>query len=835
MSDRSSASTSAERTPCAHCGLPVPGASTDASGDGPHFCCSGCRTVHSILHQAGYADSYYRLRAADSRRSAVRPPRRSTEENLLAELDSESFRDEHCSVTDGGRLRTNLFLDGVHCAACVWLVERVARETGGVARADLNLPRGRLTVEWDPDRLDLSRLARRLSRFGYPVQPRVDGPEAPESREERRLLIKAGVSWALAGNIMLIAFALYSGLGSDGSNSGMFAAARWLSMLLALPVVAVGGSVFFRRAWSSMRMAFSSRSIRFLHMDTPISLGILVGFGASAHAAVTGSGELWFDSIAILIAALITARWLQLRSRRLAGNSTERLLAMLPTMARRLSADGSAEMIPADDLAPGDRIVVLGGELIPADGVVADGSSHVDKSILTGESRPVPIGAGDEIFAGTTNVSGRLTLSVARTGEASRIGRLLTWVNENRGSPSDMPGVTDRIGGWFTAGVILLAAVTGLFWFFAEPASLTAHVVAVLVITCPCALGMAAPLSLAVGTGRAARRGAFIKNEQVIERLREVDTVVLDKTGTITEGRMTLAESAGDKDALRLAAALEAQNVHPIARAFTSWAEALPDHAAPHPENVESVPGSGLRGVVDGRTILVGSPAWVLDRSGVALPFSDQIRAWTERGMTPVLVAVDGRVRAAAAIADALRPDARAVIGRMLARGVDVRILSGDDEVTTRRIAEDVGLGVDSATGGAHPEEKEAEIRRLAASGRRVLMVGDGVNDAAALQTAHVGVAVAEGSSVSRMAADVYCTRTGISIVDELMTESSKVVRLIRRLLFLSAGYNLVGGLAAVAGLVTPLVAAVAMPISSFVVVISAARQRTFTGGSDER
>lgn len=787
--------------------------------------------MYGILHRAGYAESYYRLRDADPRRSAVRPPRRSTEENLLDELDSESFREEHCSITDGGRYRTNLFLDGVHCAACVWLVERVARETEGVSSVELNLPRGRLSVEWDPDRLELSSLARRLSSFGYPVQPRVDGPEAPQSREERRLLVKAGVSWALAGNIMLIAFALYSGLGAEGSDSGMFAAARRLSMLLAVPVVAVGGSVFFRRALSSIRMAMSSRSIRFLHMDTPISLGILVGFGASAHAAVTGSGDLWFDSIAILIAALVTARWLQLRSRRLAGNSTERLLAMLPTMARRLSAHGETAMSPADDLSRGDRIVVLGGELIPADGRILEGRSHIDRSVLTGESRPIPVGPDDETFAGTTNVSGRLVVGVERTGEASRIGRLLTWVGENRGTTSEMLDVTDRIGGWFTAGVILLAGATGLFWFHAEPASLTAHVVAVLVITCPCALGMAAPLSLAVGTGRAARRGAFIKNEQVIERLREIDTVVLDKTGTLTEGRMTLAESAGDDAALRLAAALESQSDHPVARAFTSWAEAFPGDAAPHPENVDSVPGSGMRGVFDGRMVLVGKPAWVLDRIDGHAPDSlvDRIRPWTDRGMTPVLVAVDGRVRAAAAIADTLRSDARAVIGRMLGRGLDVRILSGDDEVTTRRVAEDVGLDPGMATGGVSPEEKEAEIRRLAVSGRRVLMVGDGVNDAAALQAAHVGVAVEGGSTVSRMAAHVYCTRSGVAIVDELMTESAKVVRLIRRLLGFSAGYNLVGGLAAVAGLVTPLVAAVAMPISSFVVVVSAARQRTFT------
>jgi len=362
---------------CTHCGLPVPSA---PPGEEPVFCCTGCRTVHAVLHSQGLDDTYYRLREAGPTRRRFRRPGTSVPEALLDELDSDAFQDRFSHPVDGGLRSTGLYLDGVHCAACVWLVERLPEEVPGVHSARLDFPRSRLTVTWDPEEVRLSKVASWLARFGYPVQPRVDGEEAAESGVERSLLIRSGICWALAGNVMLLAFAMYSGLEADAS--GLLGGARRLSLLLAGGSVAVGGSVFFRKAIQSIRMALQRRSVRFLHMDLPISLGIAIGFGASAVSAIRGSGEIWFDSIAILIAALLTARWLQLRSRRLAGSTAERLLAMIPVYARKVGHDGALTRMKTDDLVAGDRIEVRPGEAVPADGVIVSGRSLFDTAVL---------------------------------------------------------------------------------------------------------------------------------------------------------------------------------------------------------------------------------------------------------------------------------------------------------------------------------------------------------------------------------------------------------------------------------------------------------------------
>ncbi|MEQ9104254.1 MAG: heavy metal translocating P-type ATPase metal-binding domain-containing protein [Rhodothermales bacterium] len=826
---------------CHHCGLPVPPGLQDTS---PAFCCSSCRTVHAILSETGLDATYYRLResAPDtpaSRRSPGTAPNPSRQAALLDELDAPDFMGSHAARLDGGQFRTHLYLDGVHCAACVWLVEQLPVHVDGVAHAELNLPRGRLSLEWDPERVRLSDVARWLSRFGYPVLPRVDGEQAPESAEERRLLIRMGVSWALAGNIMLIAFALYSGLSTDAGS--LLTSARWLSLLLAIPAVFYGGSVFLKRAWFSVRLAVSARSPRHLHMDTPISVGILAGFMASAWATVSGSGEIWFDSIAVLIAALLSARWLQLRARRLAGNSSEELLALLPTMAWRVDPDGSTRHVRADGLAVDDRVRVRPGELIPVDGFVERGESLLGNAVLTGESRPVRVGPGSAVFAGTTNETETLIIQVRATGAATRIGSLLAWVAEDRrterdalasshtqrpanpGRPSRMEWV-DRIGGWFTITVLALAAVTGVLWSVLQPASAISHVIALLVITCPCALGMATPLATAIGLGRAARRGLFIKDESTLSRAGTIDTVLLDKTGTVTAGRMTIEEVVGAADAVRLAAPLEAHVMHPIAGAFAAATDGLD---LPEATGVRQAPSQGVSGTVEGRSLRVGRPDWVAPPDA----WPDDLRQAADRmatsGRSPVGISVDGCPVAVVAIADPILPDAASLIAR-LSPHYRMILCSGDDPQTTRDVGRRLGLPDAACLGGYLPEEKRNLVRDLQSRGHGVLVVGDGVNDAGALQAADIGLAVAGGSAASQMAADVFTTRPGLAAVSELLVESRGVTAIIRRNLGMSLAYNVLGAGLAMGGLVTPLVAAVAMPLSSFAVVLSSIFQRTF-------
>lgn len=808
--------------PCAHCGLPV---GPDPVGDDPAFCCSGCAMVFETLHAAGFGDTYYRLRGLSGSGDAC-PAAVDVDPLVLSELDSDAFRAEHADARDDGTFRTALFLDGVHCAACVWLVERLPFELDGVLEARLDLPRARLTVRWDPGRVSLSDVARWLARVGYAAHPVRQGGRSSRTDAERRLLIKVGIGWALAGNVMLLAFAFYSGLNLAGDPT-LTTAARWASLALAVPAVLYGGSEFFRRAWAGIRHAVRARTLRNLHMDTPISLGILVGFADSTWSTVTGSGEVWFDSITVLIAALLTARWLQLRSRRLAGDATERLLALIPSMVRRVAADGRVEVVRAADLRRGDVVEVPAGEVVPVDGPVMEGASRVNNAVLTGESRPERVGVGDEVTAGATNLTAPLRVRVQAAGDATRVGQLMAWVRDAASKQAPVTLLADRLGGYFVLAVLTLTVLTAGLWLVLDPASAARHVVALLVITCPCALGMATPLAMAVATGKAARAGLFVKSDEAMQQLSGIDAVVLDKTGTLTVGRMTLAAAEGDDEAVTLAAALETQSNHPVAAALV---QARPRAARLPVADVEAEAGQGLRGVVAGREVAVGRPDWIAALAGsIPAPFVRSLARFAAEGHTPVAVAVDGRVAAVLAFGDRLRDDSADLVAALQEAGRAVYLLSGDHPSVVRRAAAALGLSETAAFGGVSPEGKQAFVERLRREqGRTVAMIGDGVNDAAALQAADVGIAVHGGSTASLVAADVFMTRDGLAPVLDLLQGSGRVMHVIRRNLGVSLVYNVLGAAAALAGLVGPLVAAVAMPVSSLIVVASSILQRSF-------
>ena len=802
--------------PCAHCGLPV-GRRPARTAAGEPCCCTGCAAVRDALAAAGLGATYDRLRGVAPGATGVRP--QAPEALALEELDRPAFLDA-TRERPGGLREVDLFVDGVHCAACVWLVERMPHDVGGVAEARLDLPRGRLTLTFDPGRVALSAVGRWLARYGYAVRPsRPDAGRATDA--ERRLLVRVGVAWALAGNIMLVAFALYSGL--DGAGGGLETAARVVSLALAVPAVGYGAAPFFRRAWASVRGAVRARSVRHLHLDLPIALGIAVGTGQSALSVVAGRGEVWFDSVAVLIAALLTARWLQLRSRRLAGEASERLLALVPRLARRVGPDGAVETVEADALAVGDVVEVPAGEVLPVDGVVVRGSSRLDRAALTGEARPEAVAEGGAAEAGTTNLTAPLRVRATAVGEGTRVGRLLAWVE--RGGAGRAPVVlwADQIGGFFVLAVLALAALTLGLWLWLDPAAMPAHLVALLVVTCPCALGMATPLALAVAQGRAARAGIFVKSEGAVQRLTDVDTVVLDKTGTLTEGRMALAEWRGSGAALDLAAALDAHATHPVAEALVR-ARGVGDEPV---ADVEAVAGQGVRGRVAGAAVAVGRPVWV-EAQSAPLPraWHDALDEWAEAGQTPVAVAVDGAPAAVFAVGDRLRSEAAALVARLQSEGKAVYVLSGDHAATVTAVGR--RLGIEGGRGGVSPEAKRDAVAALQAEGRTVLMVGDGVNDAAALRQADVGAAVGGGTTAALVAADLFLTRRGLAPLAEALDGAGHAMRTVRRLLAVSLAYNAVGAAAAVAGLVTPLVAAAAMPVSSLAVVGLALAQPSF-------
>ncbi len=798
----------AEPVLCAHCGLPVPADRATPSGE-PAYCCQGCETVAGAIAACGL-DRYYTMRDAEGA-SPAKPTGRSYDE-----LDDATFHAVHVQGLPGGLLRTELYLSDVHCAACVWLVERLPFLREGCHEARLELRRGVVQLSWDPRRTTLSELARTLDGLGYPPRPASGSSQRDRRRsEDRRHLLRIGIAGALAGNVMLFAFALYSGgfAGIEPQHRALF---RWASLALTLVIVFGPGRGFLKGAFGALRA-------RRAHMDLPIAIGITAGTLWGAVNTVRGAGEVYFDTVSVLVFLLLVGRWLQHRQRRRAHDAVEQLFSLTPAVAHRVEGELTRD-VPVESLRQGEKVRVLAGETVPADGVLVDGSSTFDLAVLTGESRPVPIAQGERVQAGTTNMSAAVVVEVETTGEATRLGRLLALVERAAERRAPVERLADRVAAGFVVAVIGLAAVTLALWLWLDPARAVENAVALLIVTCPCALGLATPLALVASVGRAARRGILIKGGEALEALSRPGHAWLDKTGTLTEGRTAMLRWQGEDRWLAAAAALEREVAHPVARALV---EAAGAGQLPSAGTVVVAP-RGVEGEVDGARLHVGSRAWLVER-GVVVPPKLGVTAdtWAREGISPVLIAANGRAQAIAGCGDPIRAEAGEALRQLRARGWSIGVLSGDHPMVVAELARQLGLPDDHAHGSVSPEQKLARVEASAGE-RPVIMVGDGVNDAAALSAATVGVAVHGGAEASLAAADVYLTRPGLEPLIELLDGANATMRIIRRNLIVSLIYNLVGASLAMSGVITPLVAAVLMPLSSLTVVTLSYRSRSF-------
>lgn len=805
---------------CSHCSLPVPPDVAEApaqlvSGQAVRFCCHGCETVYLTLHQHGL-DQYYAVAEA----SGAQAQRAQATGRTYAELDDPQFAAEHVRPLGNGLVRTELYLEAVHCAACVWLVERIGQAVPGVVEARLDLHRQMAELTWDPQQAKLSSIARALDGVGYPPHPlRGAAAQAKRRQEERHLLSRIGVAWAVAGNVMVMSIALYAGWFDDMDlqTTELF---RWVSFLLTIPSLFWSGQVFFTGAWAALKH-------RYLHMDLPIAIGLSAGFVGGAINTIRGAGEVYFDSVASLIFLLLVGRWLQARQRRLAADAAELLFSLAPSQARLVQANGAIVDVPVERIARGDVVEVRAGDTIPADGVVVSGQSNLDLAVLTGESRPVPVAVGAQVHAGAVSLSGLLRVQAEATGEQTRVGQLCKAVEEAARRRAPLVAMADQVVRYFVGVVLFLAAVTAGIWAWLDPGMALDHTVALLIVTCPCALGLATPLAVHAALGRAAQRGILVKGGDALEKLAKPARVLFDKTGTLTAGKMQVTDWQGDDAVLPALVGLERQSAHPLAQAVVRrW----PDVVAADASEVAQVQGAGMQGQVGGQVLQVGAPAW-LTASGVV--WSVEVDAWIAQtaalAQTPVLVALDGKLVGQLAFGDPIRPDARSAIASLRQLGCEVGILSGDHPAVVASVAAQLGLDPALCEGGATPERKLAVVEAAAKLGP-VVMVGDGVNDAAALAAATVGVSVHGGAEASLQAADVFLTTPGVSAVVELLTGARRTVQVIRRNILFSLLYNLIGIVLAMLGLLSPLVAAILMPISSLTVVSSSFRSRTFAG-----
>lgn len=830
---------------CAHCTLPVPAGLVEPEKD-QQFCCHGCAAAYEIIHGCGLERFYALHRATDG---PVRQAKGTGRK--YAEFDDPTFAALYVRSAIPGTAAVEFFLEGVHCAACVWLVERLPRVVPGVLEARLDLRRALVVVTWDPSRVELSKIGRTLDSMGYPPHVARERAQRDLRRsEDRRTLIRIGLAGACAGNVMLLAFALYAGL-FDSMEPQYLRLFRWVSMLLSVIAVLGPGWVFMRGAITSLRA-------RAVHLDVPIALGLMGGLVWGVYSTIAGVGEVYFDSLSVLVFVLLVGRWVQQRQQRSASDSVELLYALTPSRARIWNpASGEGDPgngidVPIEAVRAGQIVQVLAGETFPADGVVTRGASTIDQALLTGESRPISIGVGDSVAAGAVNVGAEVLVRVDATGEATRVGRLMKLVQEASRNRPPIVKLADKIAGVFVVCMIALAMITVVLWMPGGPLGASGqmggqvggqmgsmgkaieHAAALLVVTCPCALGLATPLAMSVAIGRAARRGMLLKGGEPLQLLNRPGLILLDKTGTITRGTTTMHAWHGPDWARELVASLEVASNHPVARAIVNGLNAQATERSAHPCEATEVAfaSSGGSGIVGGRRVVVGSVGYVTTACGPAPEWVRAIeRGATTHALTPVLVAIDGAIEAIITLGDPLRDDSADAIKALRARGWRVGILSGDHPDVVSSVAARLGIEPELTFGGCDPEAKLGVVQEQMTRGP-VAMVGDGVNDAAALAAATVGIAVHGGAEASLAAADVYLGTPGLSPILDLLDASQRTMRVIYRNLAFSLMYNVGAATLAVCGLITPLIAAVLMPASSLTVLASSVRVRTFRSTS---
>ena len=803
-----------EDVPCAHCGLPVPkGRIVEGGPPEAQFCCGGCEAVYTVIHKLGL-QSYYKVK---QRQAVEARPAKITGAGYAA-FDHEAFITRCCEDRPDRLRTTSFYLEGVHCAACLWLVEKLPGVVPGVVESRLHMGKSLVRLTWQPERVKLSQIASALDSLGYPPHPAKDvQADAVVTRESRRELIRIGVAGAAVGNAMILAICLYQGYftGIEDQYATLF---RWVGMGLSIVAMAWPGAVFFRGAWSAIRT-------RTAHMDLPIALGLIAGGIAGTVNTIRGQGEVYFDTLAVLVFLLLVGRAIQRRQQRRAADAVEQLFRLTPVSARRVDERGTLSEVPIEALRTGDTVELHANESVPVDGRITEGQSHFDQSLLTGESKPVAVGPGGQVHAGSVNLSSTVRVSVEATGERTRVGALIELIEQSARDKAPAVQTADRLAVWFVSIVVSLAVMTFGFWLMRDPAHAAEHAVALLIVACPCALGLATPLTLAVTIGRAAGRGILIKGGAALERMAEPATILLDKTGTVTLGKTTLVSWHGDESITPLVAAIESHSSHRVAKALTESLD-LPDGL--HAENVSQTHDGGIIGQVNGNTLTIGSPDFL---KRCQAPFSawvdETISTLTGQCLTPVLFAMNGEVRAVTGLGDAIRPDARDSIDELKRRGWRIALVSGDHGEVVKHVAEQLGIAPEMIHGNVMPEQKVALVKQYLADGP-VVMVGDGVNDAAALASATIGIAVHGGAEASLAAADIYLAKPGLAPIISLADASKRVLKAIHRGLGVSLAYNAVGVSLAAAGLIHPLIAAVLMPISSLTVLSMAVTTRAF-------
>ena len=788
---------------CGHCGERVPpGVELEAEIEGElePMCCHGCQAVATLIGSAGLG-RYYEFRDALPRRPELD---RASEADFAA-WDRPAVRSHYARASNGAGWRISLVLENVHCAACAWLIQRFVGRLPGVGDIQVDVTDGRADLVFDPDQVALSRVAARLAALGY--RPHLDSPTAGTARnkaERRQMLKYIAVAGLGMMQVMSYALAVYIGVWQDidAQTERFF---NWMSLIVAVPVAAYSGQIFYRSAWRSLvrgRMG----------MDVPVAAAMLLALTASIVITWLDAGEPYFDSVVMFIFFLLLGRYAVMVARQSAGQLHSALARSLPDQARRLT-DGRPETISLVELAEGDRLLIAAGDTIPADGLILSGSAMVDEALLSGESIPRRRTASDRVLAGSLVREGQITVGVEKLGQATALSGMVRLLAQARTYRPRLARLADRVAGYFVAFVLTGASVAGLVWWQIDPGSVLPVVLAVLVVSCPCALALGTPVALAAAARGFARLGILIARPDALELLPRVTHVVLDKTGTLTRPEAGIAEilvakGQNDEHARRLAARLERVSRHPLAAAFAPFDDGHPVQAP------EAVIAAGVCGRIDGVDYRLGKPAFVgewLDPTPVE-PGPGQWLALANRTELLAWFRVDSP----------LRTGARELVADLQRSGLELWLASGDRAANVNAVAET--LGITRTRAECSPRDKLDLVRDLQAGGGCVVMIGDGINDAPVLAGSDVSMALAEGADIARTQADLVVTGKGLGRISSAFALAPGVRRIVGQNLAWALAYNITALPLAAIGLVPPWAAAIGMSASSLLVVMNARR-----------
>lgn len=708
-----------------------------------------------------------------------------------------------------GESRLNLMVDNVRCNGCIKRIERTLGETDGVTHARVNLSTRRLVIEWRSGDAEPAALMESVESLGFPVAP--FDPETfsqKDARTERALLIALAVAGFASANVMLLSVSVWAG--HDGSMDGITRELfHWVSALIALPAVVFSGRPFFYSAARAL-------SARQLNMDVPISLAVVLATGMSLFQTMQGGEHAYFDAALGLLFFLLIGRYLDQRARSRARSAAQHLVRLTATTATVIRPDGKLDRVPGNQLRPGMTIAVAVGERFAADGVILKGDTSIDSALLTGESMPENAASGTKVFAGTINTGAPVEVEVSAGGDETLLAEIVRLMESAEQSKARYVRLADQVARIYAPVVHILAAVTFAIWMFAgtgwEAAMMTA--IAVLIITCPCALGLAVPTVQVVASGLLMRHGVLLKSSDGLERLADVDTVVFDKTGTLTEGRPVLINAEDIKPAdLEIARALAARSNHPLCKALSAGGD---QNLEIDISDFREITGKGIEAIVENETVNLGSAAW--------LGVDEDEDETNNNGQSEIWMVRDDRPSVVFRFEDVLRADAAAAITRLREQGLEVMMLSGDRPGAVSVTARRLGIDADHAKARCLPADKVEYLQELNAEGRRVLMVGDGLNDAPALAEGHASMSPSGAADISQTAADLIFQGSSLLAVPNTIHAAKGARRAIKQNFGLAFTYNVIAVPLAMLGLATPLFAAVAMSSSSIVVTLNSLR-----------